>query len=224
MSLIFSIYVLQTDLTQFFSRFEYTHITIYFRESEIFSSQRSEVYGSTDFLASCGGLLGLCLGISVLSLLEIVYYCTIHLLFNRTKFTDSVPQQFLHKVSNRNRRCCLQMVKSLAADYSARSTIQGINYIADSNRSKIERLWWTAVFFVSVCCCGSLISSIYKRFDEFPVIVTFSEQETPISQIPFPAVTICPISVTVTDGEYITKMYHLFKDQDRIIYEFEPEQ
>lgn len=41
------------------------------------TSKRSELYGLTDFLANCGGLLGLCMGVSLLSLVELCYFCTV---------------------------------------------------------------------------------------------------------------------------------------------------
>jgi lipid-A-disaccharide synthase-like uncharacterized protein len=142
------------------------------------------MYGSTEFLASCGGLLGLCLGMSVLSLLEIAYFCTIRLLSTRRGIDSSTNFQTPQKEQCNSRTTWWKMGKSLITVYSTRSTIQGLSYIADSNRPKIERLFWTVVFFISVFCCGSLIYNIFKRFDESPVIVTFSEQETPISQVP----------------------------------------
>lgn len=37
-----------------------------------------------------------------------------------------------------------------------------------------------------------LINYSYEKWDESPVIVTFSEKMTRIHNIPFPAVTICP--------------------------------
>lgn len=47
------------------------------------TSKRSELYGPTDFLANCGGLLGLFMGVSLLSIVEIVYYLTIRLFYHR---------------------------------------------------------------------------------------------------------------------------------------------
>jgi hypothetical protein len=38
---------------------------------------RKRLYGPTDLIASTGGLLGLCLGFSILSGVEAIYYCTI---------------------------------------------------------------------------------------------------------------------------------------------------
>lgn len=35
---------------------------------------RSELYSSTDFIANFGGILGLFLGVSILSIVEIIYF------------------------------------------------------------------------------------------------------------------------------------------------------
>ncbi|GAB0088073.1 Pickpocket protein 28 [Sergentomyia squamirostris] len=47
---------------------------IFFVENSIHSYTKSEFIGFTDFLSSTGGLLGLFLGFSVVSLIEIIYY------------------------------------------------------------------------------------------------------------------------------------------------------
>lgn len=41
--------------------------------------ERYERFTVIDFLAYCGGLLGVCMGISVLSIIEIVYFGTLRL-------------------------------------------------------------------------------------------------------------------------------------------------
>lgn len=40
---------------------------------------RTEIYTMADFMASCGGLLGLYMGISLLSIVELIYYFTLRL-------------------------------------------------------------------------------------------------------------------------------------------------
>ncbi|XP_063377653.1 pickpocket protein 28-like [Cydia fagiglandana] len=57
----------------------YTMIELYYKEPRYMSMRRSELFGLTDFLANCGGLLGLFLGFSFLSLVEIFYFCTLRL-------------------------------------------------------------------------------------------------------------------------------------------------
>lgn len=62
-----------------FSSMQPARLSIYFKEHQFITSKRSELYGQTDFLANCGGLLGLFMGVSVLSIIEVIYYCTLRL-------------------------------------------------------------------------------------------------------------------------------------------------
>ncbi|XP_071443231.1 pickpocket protein 28-like [Hetaerina americana] len=57
-------------------------LSIFFKEWQFITSRRGELYGQTDFLANCGGLLGLFMGFSFLSLVEIVYFFTLRLFNN----------------------------------------------------------------------------------------------------------------------------------------------
>lgn len=47
---------------------------IFFKEDQFLPSKRSQLYDTIDFLSACGGPLGLFIGSSILSLIEIVYY------------------------------------------------------------------------------------------------------------------------------------------------------
>lgn len=55
------------------------------------------------------------------------------------------------------------------------------------------RTAWSAILIVSVFLCGTFIKKAYKQWNDTPVIVTFATEQTLISEIPFPAVTICPL-------------------------------
>lgn len=57
-------------------------MTVSFREPKIMALQRSASYTFTDFLAICGGLLGLFLGVSLLSIVEFIYYFTLRLFWS----------------------------------------------------------------------------------------------------------------------------------------------
>lgn len=61
-------------------------VTIFFKEMQFITSERNELYGSTDFLANCGGLLGLFMGFSFLSSVEIIYFLTVRLWCNLKRF------------------------------------------------------------------------------------------------------------------------------------------
>lgn len=60
---------------------------VFFKEAQFITSRRSELYGQTDFLANCGGLLGLFMGFSILSLVEILYFLTLRCVLNQITTT-----------------------------------------------------------------------------------------------------------------------------------------
>lgn len=61
-------------------------VAIFFREQDVTLLKRVEVYTYIDFVAICGGLLGLFLGASVLSLVEFLYYSTLRLFWTFRKW------------------------------------------------------------------------------------------------------------------------------------------
>ncbi|XP_047022448.1 pickpocket protein 28-like [Helicoverpa zea] len=62
-----------------FNNINLSKIEMYFMKPRFLSMRRSELFGVTDFLANCGGLLGLFLGFSFLSLVEIIYFLSLRL-------------------------------------------------------------------------------------------------------------------------------------------------
>ncbi len=63
-------------------RFLPTLLQISFKENEFTTLTRSELYGPIDFVASCGGLLGLFMGASFLSIVELLYFCSLRMCCN----------------------------------------------------------------------------------------------------------------------------------------------
>ena len=52
---------------------------------------REQMYTFVDFLAACGGLLGVCVGASAMSIIEIIYFLTLRLYwFNRRTIAGNV--------------------------------------------------------------------------------------------------------------------------------------
>ncbi|XP_047022622.1 pickpocket protein 28-like [Helicoverpa zea] len=66
-------------LPQNLSGVHYSELKVFYKSPQFISMRRSELFGVTDFLANCGGLLGLFLGFSFLSLVEIIYFFTLRL-------------------------------------------------------------------------------------------------------------------------------------------------
>ncbi|CAH1099297.1 unnamed protein product [Psylliodes chrysocephalus] len=65
-----------------FPGIQMTRLTFFFKEQQFITSERNELYGQTDFLANCGGILGLFTGFSFLSIVEILYFLTLRLMCN----------------------------------------------------------------------------------------------------------------------------------------------
>jgi Amiloride-sensitive sodium channel len=162
-------------------RSEYSEIRIFIKENQVLTKKREERYGNIDFLANCGGLLGLCLGVSVLSFVEIVYFCTFRLRFEKRMDEPMImeePQRNLIKT-----RRYLKISQDLIRDYVNKTTIQGVKYLAEPSLTSAERIWWMIILFISVFACGSLIFDILRRYDQSPAIINFANEETPISQV-----------------------------------------
>lgn len=77
-------------------------LKISFKDYEVQTLKRSEKFSNTDFMAVCGGLLGLFLGVSALSIIEFIYYYTLRLYWSlqQWKFKRAVitvkPKNITH--------------------------------------------------------------------------------------------------------------------------------
>ncbi|VEN35733.1 unnamed protein product, partial [Callosobruchus maculatus] len=77
--------------------------------------------------------------------------------------------------------------KRYLKEYCQNTTIHGFKYLAEK-RSLCERYLWLLLISLSIATCGFLISRIYYKFITSPVIVSFATKESPLSEVPFPAV------------------------------------
>ncbi|XP_060804919.1 pickpocket protein 28 [Amyelois transitella] len=78
-----------------------SRVKVFFKSSQFIASQRREMYGVIDFLADCGGIFGLFLGVSLLSLVKIVYIVSGRIsnsLSGRNKSNES--DEFYETVAN----------------------------------------------------------------------------------------------------------------------------
>lgn len=64
------------------SRMHFTRLNLFFKQQQFINSERNELFGQTDFLANCGGILGLFTGFSFLSIVEIIYFLSLRLMCN----------------------------------------------------------------------------------------------------------------------------------------------
>lgn len=71
----------------------------------------------------------------------------------------------------------------------------------------LNRVWWIISFVLAAYLCGVLIQNNWTKWDEKPVVVSFDKKSTPISAMPFPAITICPQTKSMLSKLHYTKAF-----------------
>ena len=94
-------------------------------------------------------------------------------------------------------------------DFAGRSTVHGISYILDKTISLPDRLLWLIVCLGSALLATFLIYSSYTEWKENPVITTLKALDKPVTDLTFPAVTICAAGQHMGNVERV--LYHNFK-------------
>lgn len=69
------------------------------------------------------------------------------------------------------------------------------------------RFFWLLSIFLSASFCCYSIYNVYQKWQESPIIVSFDKQLSHVSDIPFPAVTICPETKTTIQSFNFTKVF-----------------
>lgn len=104
-------------------------------------------------------------------------------------------------------RVC-EAVCAFFVEYSSRSSIHGVKYLGESRRHWTERIFWLVVLAMSAYACSLSVLKFYDKWQQTPVIVSIAEKSTPVCNIPFPAVTICPETKVRLAVVNFTNAYH----------------
>uniref|UniRef100_A0A182NA42 Pickpocket n=1 Tax=Anopheles dirus TaxID=7168 RepID=A0A182NA42_9DIPT len=99
-------------------------------------------------------------------------------------------------------------------EYCSSSSIHGVRYFDQVERTSCERFWWIVVFLLSMIGCGIMIYKAYVKWNQAPIIVSFSEKTTPVWEVQFPAITICPETKVPSSKLNFTAKMNEFKGED----------
>ena len=83
-------------------------------------------------------------------------------------------------------------MKKYLKEYATATTAHGFSYLAEDGRSILERIFWVIVVVLAIGFSYFQTSTLYKQWQDNPVITTLETVSLPIKEIEFPAVTICP--------------------------------
>ncbi|XP_055382439.1 pickpocket protein 28-like [Condylostylus longicornis] len=111
---------------------------------------------------------------------------------NYTKPLEKTPSDAsaLHLIKKGTK---IQVLRGIIADYSDATSIHGIKYFGSRNKRWYERIIWFSLVLASMYYGTILTIQTWTNWYNNPVIVGLAESSTPIWEIPFPAVTICPL-------------------------------
>ncbi|KAF4519267.1 hypothetical protein B566_EDAN002156 [Ephemera danica] len=91
-------------------------------------------------------------------------------------------------------RGCSEETRGCLQEFGEATSLHGVHFITGQRGHLCERLCWTVAILVSAVLCCREITKLYIRWQDSPVITSFARHSTPVSDVPFPAVTICPES------------------------------
>lgn len=111
-------------------------------------------------------------------------------LANANSVCYSLQEKIFRKRLRRRRQRLL--VSEVLVEYARNSTLHGLRYVAERRLPVFEKIFWLVTFVASLSMCSYHISNVYVKWQTSPVIVTVSEKLVPVSEVPFPSVTICP--------------------------------
>ena len=83
-------------------------------------------------------------------------------------------------------------VKKYFKEYATSTSAHGLSYLAEDGRSFLERIFWLIVVVLALAFSYWQTSTLYKQWNDNPIITTLETVSLPIKEIEFPAVTICP--------------------------------
>ncbi|KAF2903803.1 hypothetical protein ILUMI_02380, partial [Ignelater luminosus] len=119
--------------------------------------------------------------------------------------TKMAQKEFKHEVKENQHPKCLSNLRLYFMEYCNNTSIHGFKYLGE-RRSPAEKIFWAIVLTISLYYCTFNIVEIYQKWKRSPVIVSFATKETPIWDVPFPAITICPRTKAIKTKFNFTEM------------------
>ena len=76
-------------------------------------------------------------------------------------------------------------------DFSERTSIHGIGYVFDRNLNLLDRLLWLVFVLAFLGLATGLTWNTWTQWREEQVVTPLKKTAKPVTELPFPAVTIC---------------------------------
>jgi hypothetical protein len=155
-------------------------IEVFFKAPSFFPFLLQQQLTTLDFVSYCGGSLGLFLGFSAVSAIEIVYYLSLRIIcFKRQS----------NKISSSDQNNEAVKTKNYLVEFVENSSIHGCNQIVMNRRHWIERILWFCIVLSAVFFCGSTTHNSLMKYLDAPVMIKHGDSIDSLEEITFPAIT-----------------------------------
>ena len=158
------------------SYFRYNEIDLNFATSLFYPLVQHRIFGVSDFLGSCGGLMGLIAGISVISIVECCFlFISIFFTNETVKINPSFeglpsPRPFLV-----NHDHIFYHFAKFFTEFMSKSSIHGLHSATDKKSSKMNKLFWLIVVAVSSVFCSWAIFDSVRHAELNPIVIGVDE-------------------------------------------------
>ena len=99
-----------------------------------------------------------------------------------------------------------------AKEFADHTTVHGISYVADKKAPLFSNLLWASVCILSMAAAIYLSVESYNQWQERPVITTLKNTAKPVTEIPFPTITICGSGLYMENVEIaLEKSFNLWR-------------
>jgi len=150
-------------------------IEVKFKTKEIFPRVYRRQFTSLDLLSYIGGLLGLVAGFSVLSFIEICYFFTIRIWFDKVQGRKVTPLNVQEEAPSRLQKL-VKVPREYLITYFGNSSIHGLNFMSDDNRHACEKFFWLISFFAAMAMSFVSIKELYIRYINNPIIMVMDDK------------------------------------------------
>ncbi|CAO1395307.1 unnamed protein product [Diamesa serratosioi] len=116
-------------------------ISIYLKKNQFIALKRTELFGLTDFLSNCGGLLSVFMGFSILSIVEFVYHIFLRWMCFK-KGNSICSKDDIEQAANNTPDTSIHDINNDEVNIPA-TTIQGINN--DEGDKEVDDMWYIEI-------------------------------------------------------------------------------
>jgi amiloride-sensitive sodium channel len=78
------------------------------------------------------------------------------------------------------------------------------------------RIFWVIILLLSLAGCIYMIYEVLYKYNNSPVVVSFATEDTPLHEIPFPAITLCPEFKYTRQKFNFSEVYYKIQENETV--------